>query len=210
MRGYPADGFSLRATDMRAETAVREHYCVFETAIGPCGVAWTEAGLTRLQLPESNRDATETRLRKRSGSAGPELPPPPVRRAITDIQSYMVGDRIEFTAVPIDWSGVSPFHRRIYETTRSLGWGMTASYGEVARKAGPPVVARAVGQAMARNPVPIVIPCHRVLAAGRRIGGFSAYGGAVTKERLLTLEGVRLADEAPTLPGLLPAPQRWD
>jgi methylated-DNA-[protein]-cysteine S-methyltransferase len=195
---------------MHADTAVREHYCLFETAIGPCGIAWTDDGLTRLQLPESSRDATERRLQKRAGNTGPGLPPPPIRRAITDLQSYMIGDRVDFAAVPIDWTGVSPFHLRIYEATRALGWGETASYGEIARRAGPPVVARAVGQAMSRNPVPVIMPCHRVLAAGRKIGGFSAHGGAVTKERLLALEGVRLAAEEPVLPGLFPAPQRWD
>jgi methylated-DNA-[protein]-cysteine S-methyltransferase len=195
---------------MRADTSVREHYCVFETAIGPCGVAWTEDGLTRVQLPQANRSATEQRLRKREGNAGPELPSPPIRRVITDLQSYMLGDRIEFAGVPIDWGNVSSFHRKIYDATRALGWGETASYGEIARRAGPPVVARAVGQAMSRNPVPIIMPCHRVLAAGRKIGGFSAYGGAVTKERLLALEGVRIGAEEPTLPGLFPPPGRWD
>jgi methylated-DNA-[protein]-cysteine S-methyltransferase len=195
---------------MHAETTVREHYCMFETAIGPCGVAWTDEGLTRLQLPESNRDATERRLRKRAGSAGPDLPPPPIRRAITDLQSYMTGHRVDFATVPIDWAGVGPFHLRIYEVTRALAWGETASYGEIARRAGAPVVARAVGQAMSRNPVPVIMPCHRVLTADRKIGGFSAYGGAVTKERLLALEGVRLEADAPLLPGLFPTPQRWD
>jgi methylated-DNA-[protein]-cysteine S-methyltransferase len=86
-----------------------------------------------------------------------------------------------------------------------LDWGQTATYGELARQVGSPGAARAVGQAMGHNPVPIIIPCHRVLAAGRKIGGFSAYGGAVTKERLLALEGVHLGDGTPLLPGLLPA-----
>jgi methylated-DNA-[protein]-cysteine S-methyltransferase len=183
---------------------------VFETAIGPCGVAWTEDGLTRVQLPQASRTATEQRLRKRPGNAGPELPSPPIRRVITDLQSYMLGDRVEFAGVPIDWGNLNAFHRRIYDVTRALAWGETASYGEIARRAGPPVVARAVGQAMSRNPVPIIMPCHRVLAAGRKIGGFSAYGGAVTKERLLALEGVRLSADEPLLPGLFSPPQRWD
>jgi len=195
---------------MRTDTAVREHYCVFETAIGPCGVAWTEHGLTRMQLPEANRSMTEQRLQRRARNAGPELPSPPIRRAITDLQSYMLGERIEFASVPIDWRRVSAFHRKIYEATRALGWGETASYGGIARRAGAPVVARAVGQAMSRNPVPIIMPCHRVLAANRKIGGFSAYGGAVTKQRLLVREVVRLGVEEPVLPGLFPPPGRWD
>ena len=108
------------------------------------------------------------------------------------LERYFAGERIDFASVALDLGGVGPFHRAIYDATRSLGWGQTATYGDLARQAGSPGAARAVGQAMGHNPVPIIIPCHRVLAAGRKIGGFSAYGGALTKERLLALEGVHL------------------
>ena len=130
-------------------------YRLIETPIGAVGVAWTERGLARLQLPERDRSATERRLCGRAA--------------------------------------------------RRVGWGETTTYGALARLAGFPDAARAVGQAMGRNPLPIIIPCHRVLAAGRRAGGFSSFGGADTKRRLLALEGVLLGDDAPLLPGLLGA-----
>ncbi len=101
----------------------------------------------------------------------------------------------------LDLTGVSDFHRQIYEKARGIGWGETSTYGALARQAGFPDAARAVGQAMGRNPIPIIIPCHRVLASGRKVGGFSAFGGADTKQRLLALEGVELGE--PMLPGLL-------
>jgi methylated-DNA-[protein]-cysteine S-methyltransferase len=179
----------------------QERYCLFDTAIGPCGIAWTEQGLTRLQLPESDRAATEKRLRSRSGRSGPHVPPPPIAQVIAEVRRYMAGERVDFFAAAVDLMGVVPLHRQIYDALRSVGWGHTTTYGALARQLGLPD-AREVGQAMARNPVPLIIPCHRVLASGDRLGGFSAPGGAFTKERLLALEGVSLDGGAPRLPGL--------
>jgi methylated-DNA-[protein]-cysteine S-methyltransferase len=173
--------------------------------MGACGIAWSERGITRLQLPERTEAATERRLMARSADSGLGVPPAPIQEAIAMLERYFAGERIDFAPVALDLRGVGPFHRKIYDATRALGWGQTASYGDLAREAGSPGAARAVGQAMGHNPVPIIIPCHRVLAAGRRIGGFSAFGGAVTKERLLALEGVHLGSGTPLLPGLLPA-----
>ena len=133
------------------------------------------------------------------------MPPAPVREAIALLERYFAGERIDFARVALDLVAVGSFHRAIYDVARSLGWGQTATYGELARQVGSPGAARAVGQAMGHNPVPVIIPCHRVLAAGRKIGGFSALGGALTKERLLALEGVHLGNGTPLLPGLLPA-----
>lgn len=178
-------------------------YHLFATPIGPVGVAWSDTGLTRLQLPETNPDATERRLRGRSPSAAPAEPPAQIRRAIAQIESYLAGDRVDFAAAGLDLTGIGAFHIQIYDAARRVAWGETTTYGELARRAGSPDAARAVGQAMGRNPVPIIIPCHRVLASGRKMGGFSAFGGASTKRRLLALEGVRLGDDAPLLPGLL-------
>lgn len=179
----------------------QEQYCLFDTAIGPCGIAWTDQGLTRLQLPESDRAATERRLRSRSATSGPHVPPPMVEQVIAAIRRYMTGERVDFFATAVDLTGVAPLRRQLYDLLRAVGWGQTTTYGALARQLGLPD-ARDVGQAMGRNPVPIIIPCHRVLAAGQRIGGFSAPGGTVTKERLLALEGVRLDGGAPRLPGL--------
>jgi methylated-DNA-[protein]-cysteine S-methyltransferase len=125
---------------------------------------------------------------------------------IAQLEAYFAGERVDLSGVALDLGGVPAFHSDIYAVLRTLSWGVTATYGELARRVGAPGAARAVGQAMGRNPVPIIVPCHRVLAAGGKIGGFSAYGGALTKERLLALEGVHLGG-TPPLPGLLPAGQ---
>ena len=180
------------------------HHHVFPTALGICGVAWCERGLAALQLPEADRQATERRLAARSASAGPADPPRSVATLIADVQRYLAGDRIDFSVAAVDLDGVEPIRRRIYQALRGVGYGHTATYGELARTAGleGPEAARDVGVAMARNPVPLVIPCHRVLAAGGKLGGFSAYGGVVTKEKLVALEGVRFDGGAPRLPGL--------
>jgi methylated-DNA-[protein]-cysteine S-methyltransferase len=124
---------------------------------------------------------------------------------MTAVERYAAGKRIDFSMLALDLQGVGDFHRQIYEAARRVGWGETVTYGELARRVGSPGAARAVGQAMGRNPIPLIIPCHRVLASGHKIGGFSAFGGAVTKTRLLALEGVHLDQGTPLLPGLLPA-----
>ncbi len=179
-----------------------QHYCLFETAIGACGVAWSDRGVTRLQLPERSHSDTERRLRGRSAHGGAGLPPSAVRATIGLLERYFAGEPVDLSKVALDLSGVSPFHRKIYDAARALAWGKTATYGELAQRAGARDAARAVGQAMGKNPVPIIIPCHRVLAAGGKIGGFSAHGGTSTKQRLLALEGVHLAHGTPLLPGL--------
>lgn len=184
------------------------HYCLFDTAIGAVGVAWSADGITRLQLPEAGWAATERRLRGRSVSTAESRPPPQIACAIGAVQKYMTGDPIDFSGIKLDLAGVGPFHRGIYEALCRVGWGQTTTYGALALQAGDPGAARAVGQAMGRNPIPVIIPCHRVLASGGRPGGFSAFGGAVTKQRLLELEGVFLDGGAPLLPGLLASTPR--
>lgn len=184
----------------RSATSVREQYRLFDTAIGPCGVAWSERGLTRLQLPERDRSGTEQRLGARA-CAG-ETAPAAIDQAIADVQSYMTGQGIDFAAVVIDLAEIEPFGSKVYEAVRAIRWGETLSYGALARQIGTPEAARAVGRALSRNPVPIIIPCHRILAKGHRVGGFSAYGGTLTKERLLALEGVRVDSGTPLLPGI--------
>jgi len=187
---------------------MQPRYCLFDTAFGPCGIAWNERGVVRLQLPESDRAATERRLKARSGGV-PAEPTTRMMEAIADIQRYMRGTRVDFTAVPLDVVVDEPFRQGVYEALRLVPWGETVTYGELARRVGAAGQAREVGQVMGRNPVPVIVPCHRVLAAGNKAGGFSAYGGTFTKERLLALEGVTIGVEAdaPALPGIL-APQR--
>ena len=166
-----------------------QHYCLFDTAIGPCGIAWNERGLTRLRLPESSPTTTEKRLRATLGSPAPATPPLPIEAAIAELQRYFAGARIEFGSIVLDLPDVDAFHRQVYEAARSVAWGQTTTYGELARQAGAPQEAREVGQALGHNPCPIVVPCHRVLAAGNKPGGFSANGGVVTKLKMLAIEG---------------------
>jgi methylated-DNA-[protein]-cysteine S-methyltransferase len=188
---------------MDNETAAIHHH-VFDTAIGSCGVAWNTRGLVAVRLPEANGAATERRLAARSGSAGAAAPPPWVATVVADIGRYLAGEGVDFSAVTVDLSSLDPYRRRLYETMRALPWGHTTTYGELARQLGSSdwEGARDVGEAMGRNPLPVVIPCHRVLAAGGRLGGFSAHGGAATKAKLLALEGVHLDGGTPRLPGL--------
>ena len=178
---------------MDAQVRTQESYCVFDTAMGRCGVAWSERGLTRLQLPDSDRGATEKKVRT---GRTPAEPPPHIRNVITQIQDYLAGREVDFSSVPVDVKDTDPFRRKIYDLARAVGWGQTITYGDLARLAGSnePEAAREVGQAMARNRIPLVIPCHRVLATGNRIGGFSAPGGTLTKRYLLALEGHGMRD----------------
>ena len=178
------------------------HYCVFDAAIGRCGVAWSERGVTRLQLPESDRGATERRLCTGAVRAT-EAAPAEIEQLIVNIQGYMTGRSIDFASVALDLTDFDQFEGKVYAAARAIPWGQTVSYGELARRIGSPGAARAVGRALGRNPVPIVVPCHRILAKGHRIGGFSAPGGTFTKQRLLALEGVRVDTRTPLLPGFV-------
>jgi methylated-DNA-[protein]-cysteine S-methyltransferase len=173
--------------------STHRHYLVFDTAFGAGGIAWSERGLTRLLLPGADGAALAARLSRRATGIEGRAPPPAIAGLVAAIVRYFAGERVEFDGVALDLAGVEDFSRRVYAETGRLRWGSTASYGDIARRlgAGPPDGARDVGQALARNPVPLVVPCHRVLAAGERIGGFSAPGGVATKARMLELEGVR-------------------
>jgi methylated-DNA-[protein]-cysteine S-methyltransferase len=176
------------------------HYALFDTAAGVCGVAWSERGLTHAELPGSSRGSTKARIRRRSGGIAAD-PPPKIAELIADIQRYFAGEEVDFSHVSVDLSALSDFHQKLYQALRGVGWGRTTTYGDLARTLGC-LDTRDVGQAMGKNPVPVVIPCHRVLAAGGKTGGFSAPGGVLTKEKLLALEGVYLNGGTPRLPGL--------
>ena len=176
---------------------------LFDTAIGPCGVAWSASGLVAVQLPERDRAATERRLIAKAGSAGAALPPSEIASLVGDIARYLLGERIDFSTAAVDLSTVDEFRRSLYQALRSVGFGNTTTYGALAKHLGleGPEAARDVGAAMGKNPMPVVIPCHRVLAAGGKLGGFSAPGGVTTKQKLLALEGVHFDGGEPRLPG---------
>jgi methylated-DNA-[protein]-cysteine S-methyltransferase len=165
-----------------------EGFAFFDTAAGRCGIAWGTAGIAGIVLPERSEAAMRARLRQSFSPATEATPPPEVQRAIDAIVGSLSGKPADLTTIGLDLEGVSPFHRRVYEAARAIPPGATLSYGELAARLGMPGGARAVGQALGRNPFPIVVPCHRVLAAGGRIGGFTANGGIATKLRLLSIE----------------------
>jgi len=185
-------------------------FALFDTAIGACGIAWGARGLLGVQLPEASEGRTRARMRRRFPDAPEGPPPPPVQRAIDGIVALLSGEAIDLSAVALDMEGVPPFERRVYEVARTIPAGATLAYGDIAARLGAPGEARAVGQALGQNPFPLVVPCHRVLAAGGRVGGFSANGGIATKLRLLSIERARTS-AAPSLFDDLPlvaAPRR--
>jgi len=175
-------------------------YALFTTGIGRCGIVWNTAGIVGVQLPETTVSATRRRIVERHSSAASADPPPFVRKAVDSISRHLTGDLSDFSEIRLDMGGVTPFRRRVYEEARLVPAGTTVSYGELAVRVGRPDAARAVGQALGHNPFAIVVPCHRVLAAGGKIGGFSADGGTDTKLRILGIEGAVLtvADTPPT------------
>jgi methylated-DNA-[protein]-cysteine S-methyltransferase len=161
----------------------------FETTIGRCAIAWRERGVVAVQLPEASDSATCRRVVRRVPGAHEAVPPQEVKRALDGIVALLHGQAIDLRFVPIDMEGVPLFHRRVYELARAIPHGATLTYGEVAARLGPPSSPREVGRALSRNPFAIIVPCHRVLAAGGKLGGFSAQGGSTTKLRLLSIEG---------------------
>ena len=175
------------------------HYTLFDTAIGTCGVVWGERGLTGVHLPEPTRAQTQASLARRFAGATPAEPSGDVKAAIDGIVALLAGAKRDLREVPLDMAGIPDFNRRVYELARTIPPGSILTYGEIAMRLGAPGTARAVGQALGQNPFPIVVPCHRVLGADGRMGGFSAPGGVATKRRMLEIEGVEGVGEAPTL-----------
>jgi methylated-DNA-[protein]-cysteine S-methyltransferase len=161
---------------------------LFETPIGRCGIAWGPRGIVGIQLPEPT-GAERARLLRRFPDATEGVPPAPVAEAIARLVAHLGGGSPDLDSIGLDMTGVPEFDRRVYEIARAILRGATMTYGEVAARLGDPAAARAVGQSLGRNPFPIIIPCHRVLAAAGRPGGFSAHGGVATKLRLLAIEG---------------------
>ena len=171
---------------------------VFDTALGFFALAWSGRGLTRLILPEQDVGAARARLAAQPAGLAPLLPqdalPVGIAGLVAAIRRYADGEAADFAAAPVDMSEVDDFRRDIYAAARSLAHGEAVTYGELAALAGHPGAARETGVALARNPVPLVVPCHRIVAAGGRLGGFSAPGGAATKMRLLAHERARMPE----------------
>jgi methylated-DNA-[protein]-cysteine S-methyltransferase len=167
----------------------------FETALGVCGVAWNHRGISGMQLPEARAAATRKRLRARFPDSHEAMPPQSVQQAMDAIAALLSGSKPDLSSIALDMEGVPDFDRRVYEFARRVPPGATTTYGAIAGALGEPGSARAVGQALARNPFPIVVPCHRVLATGGRLGGFSAGAGVSTKLKMLAIEGAEAASQ---------------
>jgi methylated-DNA-[protein]-cysteine S-methyltransferase len=181
-------------------------FALFDTAIGRCGIAWSARGVVAVQLPEADESRTCARLRRRFERMREASPPSAVRQAIEGIAALLAGEPRDLTDVTIDDADIPAFNRQVYAIVRTVPPGKTITYGEIAKRLGDPLLARDVGQAMGENPTPIVMPCHRVLAAGGKTGGFSANGSVTTKLRLLTIEGAQPG--GPTLFDRLPLQTR--
>ena len=181
-------------------------FALFDTAIGFCAVVWSARGVCGVQLPEADARATQARVQKRFPAALESKPPPDVQDAINGIVALLDGEAVDLTAVKIDGEETPEFNARVYAIARTIPPGSTMTYGDIAERLGDKTLARAVGTALGQNPCPIVMPCHRVLAAGGKTGGFSASGGVVTKLKLLTIEGAQPG--GPTLFDRLPLETR--
>jgi methylated-DNA-[protein]-cysteine S-methyltransferase len=173
------------------------HYCYFNTAIGPCGLLWNEHAIERVQLPEKTLAEFRRRLTDKAKPCQEvELGAAPawVQDAAERLQTLLHKGQVDLSPIPIDTSHMPPFFRQVYEAARMIPPGQTSTYGALAQAVGSPGAARAVGQAMGRNPLPLIIPCHRVMAAGGKLGGFTAFGGLVTKQQLLAIESAGALD----------------
>jgi len=179
-------------------------FTVFETAIGACALVWGEAGIRGAFLPERDEPALRARIAKRFPDATESPPSSEAAEAAAGVVALLSGEKRNLEHVTLDLEAVPPFHRRVYAVARAIPPGETLTYGEIAQRMGEPrEAARAVGEAMGRNPFPIIMPCHRVLGAGGKPGGFSAPGGVETKLKMLQIEGARVG-ETPTLFDTLP------
>ncbi len=172
-------------------------YCLFETPLGACGIAWkaqessrTPPVVTFFQLPEATRRLTDTRIAGSSGGRKARVPPPRIAGIIRKVQRHLRGDVQDFRDIVVDLDAMGPFARQVYDAVRNIPAGRTKSYGGLAMDMNRPTASRAVGQALGRNPIPLIIPCHRVLAGSKDLRGFSAHGGVETKAKLLEIEGV--------------------
>ncbi len=173
-------------------------YCLFETSLGCCGIAWRESSDSNIppavalfQLPEATPQLTEERIALESGGRRSE-PPPEIVRVIDKVQKHLAGDPQDFRDIVLDLEKMGSFAQDVYAAARDIPAGQTRTYGDIAKALNRPNAARAVGQTLGKNPIALIIPCHRVLAAGGKPGGFSAHGGQVTKAKMLAIEGVTI------------------
>jgi methylated-DNA-[protein]-cysteine S-methyltransferase len=171
-------------------------YTLFDTPIGRCAIAWGDAGIVGLFLPEASTEKMRSRIRRRFPEAREDVPSPPVADAAGRIVALLSGAAADLSDVALDMRRIGPFERSVYAVARAIRPGETLTYGDIAARLGDKALSREVGQALGANPFPIVVPCHRVVAANGRLGGFSAPGGAATKQKMLAIEGAAIGGQA--------------
>ena len=172
-------------------------FALFDSPIGSCGIAWNATGIAGFHLPLATAQATRLRLQQRWAGAVESTPPPGVQRVIDCVLALLNGGAIDLSDIPVDLDDAPEFHRKVYEVARTIPPGKTMTYGEIAKRLGAPHESREVGQALGRNPIAIIVPCHRVLGADGKMGGFSASGGVATKRRILEIEGAAALSAGP-------------
>lgn len=168
-------------------------FSLFPTPIGDCGIAWNGDTVVATGLPEKASAETAARLAARTGATVGE-PPDHMRRAIRSITALLEGERTDLSFIACDFGGIDPFAREVYAATRAIPAGETLTYGDIASRLGGKLLAQRVGQVLGRNPIPIIVPCHRVIGANGRLTGFSARGGVETKLKLLAIEGASIGE----------------
>jgi methylated-DNA-[protein]-cysteine S-methyltransferase len=174
-------------------------YTLFDTAIGWAGLAWNDSGLVGAHLPEREPDVARRSFLRRFPEAIEAKAPDALAPVIEGVRALMRGEKADLSAAVLDIERVPAFNAQVYEIARRIPPGETLTYGEIATQLGDRLLARDVGAALGQNPWPIIVPCHRVTAAGGKLGGFSARGGARTKLKLLAIEGAAAAAQAELL-----------
>ena len=177
-------------------------FTLFETPIGTCSLVWQADKIVGLRLPEASPAATRARIARRWPEAEEQAPPPDKQKVIDRVLALLAGEAVDLGDVPLDFGAAPEFHQRAYAIARTIPPGQTMTYGEIAKRLGAPQESREVGQAMGRNPIAILMPCHRVLGADGKMGGFSANGGVATKRRILEIEGAAALGAGPLFAGL--------
>ena len=172
-------------------------FTLFDTPIGACSLVWKDGSIVGLRLPEESAATTRTRITRRWPDAEEQKPPPAMQAVIDRVLKLLAGEPVDLGDVPLDFGDAPDFHKRVYEVARTIPPGQTMTYGEIAKRLETPHESREVGQALGRNPVAIIVPCHRVLGADGKMGGFSANGGVATKRRILEIEGARAVGAGP-------------
>jgi methylated-DNA-[protein]-cysteine S-methyltransferase len=176
---------------------MKVRFALFVTPLGFAAIAWNERGVSNVELPEADAAKVRARLRRRLPGAVESVPTAAIQQAMKRITSLLSGNHVDLCDVELDMHGIADFDRQVYELARTIPAGETASYGQLATRLGGVHLARDVGQALGRNPLPILVPCHRVIAANGKLGGFSARGGVSTKQRLLTIEQANVSWQLP-------------